>query len=64
MLAVYFYWTLSEDTGNSFDETIEAFRNFKKKPLVSQGKLVRSVQQRGETITDFLRDLQTLDWKV
>ena len=63
--AINFCRTLSEDTRKSFAETVKAFRqHYNEKPVVFRGKLARSVQQRGEKLTDFLVDLQTLALKA
>ena len=60
-----FYRTLPEATGNSYDETYEAFRrHYKEKPSVFRGRLARRVQQAGEEFTDFLEDLQQLAVKA
>ena len=59
--AIDFYRTLSEDTRNSYDQTVKPFRqHYNKKPVVFQGRLARRVQQPGEKLTDFLGNLQAL----
>ena len=63
--AIDFYRTLSEDTRKSYDETVKAFRqHYNEKPVVFRGRLARRVQQRGDKLTDFLGDLQTLALKA
>ena len=62
--AIDFYRTLSEDTRNSYDETVKAFRqHYNEKPVVFRGRLARRVQQPVEKLTNFFGDLQTLALK-
>ena len=64
-LAIDFYRTLSEDTSESSDETVKAFRqHYNETPVVFRVRLARNVQQPGQKLTDFLGDLQTLVLKA
>ena len=63
--AIDFYRTLSEDTRESYDETVKAFRqHYNEESVVFRGRLARRVQQPGEKLSDFLGDFQTLALKA
>ena len=50
---------------DSYDETVEAFRNhYGEKPVVFSGQLERRVQQPDEKLTDFRGDLKHLAHKA